>query len=171
MPFLETTFEHDPRPSAATQPMAEDLSLLCRVGALHFALRAADVSETMRPLPIQPLGAPPPFVVGLSVIRGVPVPIVDLGALLGVRGEAPPGRFVVIRAGARVVALAVAEVFGVRALQKVALAALPPLLRDGAPDALVGLSAVDGELLVVLQAARLFPESGWNALRSSQGVG
>lgn len=171
MPILDTTFEHGSRPAAAEQPMAEDLSLWCRVGTLHFAMRAADVLETMRPLPIQPLGAPPPYVVGLSVIRGVPVPVVDLGALLGARDGAPPGRFVVIRAGARVVALAVAEVFGVRTLQKVELAALPPLLRDGAPDSFEGLAALDGELLVVLRAARLFSESSWNALRSGKGGG
>lgn len=41
------------------------------------------VIEVMRPLPIEPLPDVPAYVLGASLVRGLPTPIVDLGALLG----------------------------------------------------------------------------------------
>jgi purine-binding chemotaxis protein CheW len=75
--------------------------LLTRVGSRTCAVPVELVSETMRPLPIAPLAAMPPFVLGLSVVRGTPVPVIDAPRLLGATGSVKPGRFVSIRVGAR----------------------------------------------------------------------
>jgi chemotaxis signal transduction protein len=52
------------------------------VGARACAFPLHHVAETMRPLPIESVAGTPSFVRGVSVIRGVPTPVVDLKALL-----------------------------------------------------------------------------------------
>jgi chemotaxis signal transduction protein len=57
------------------------------------AVPAERVPEIMRPLPIEPLSRMPCFVLGLSIIRRSPVPVIDARRLLN-GGDAPVGRFV-----------------------------------------------------------------------------
>jgi purine-binding chemotaxis protein CheW len=144
-----------------------DLVLLCRVRSWFCALPVANVEETMRPLPIGPLAAAPAFVTGLSIIRGRPTPVVDTGALLGARDEARPRRLVVLRLGERRVALAVEEVLGVRALPRVTLHRLPPLLSEASRDAIAAVGALDDALLLALDTGRLVPEAVWDAVTAS----
>lgn len=120
---------------------------MVRAGAARVALPLASALETLRPLPCAPLPHSPPWVTGASVIRGAPTPVVDLGRLLG-GPPALPTRLVTVRAGARVVALAVQEVLGVRALDPTQ--SLPPLLAES-DERVAALSALDGELLLVLR--------------------
>ena len=108
----------------------------------------------MRPLPIEAL-AGVPFVLGASIVRGAPVPVVDVAALLGLEaGEA--SRFVIVRAGGRRVALLVDAVMDVAALPPEASAAMPPLLA-GVSEAATALGRLDRALLVVLDTARVVP--------------
>ncbi|HEU4583992.1 MAG TPA: chemotaxis protein CheW, partial [Polyangiaceae bacterium] len=103
----------------------------------------------------EPLAGAPGYVCGLSILRGSPVPVVDLGLLLG--GEQVRAtRLVALRAGARSVALAVSAVLGVRTLG--GDSALPPLLKQAGHGAIEALGSLDHELLLVLQGARLVPE-------------
>src|SRR5579864_4751234 len=69
-------------------------TLFVRAGAHMCALALSNVAEIMRPLPIAPLAGAPEIVRGLSVIRGAPVPVVDLGRLLGSEAQSPSTRFV-----------------------------------------------------------------------------
>jgi purine-binding chemotaxis protein CheW len=112
----------------------------------------------MRPLPVTPLAGAPAFVQGLSVIRGTPVPVVDLGALLSGSDPAKPTRFVTLRLDGRCVALAVEGVLGIRELPGT-LSSLPPLLADASAEAVSALGILDAELVLVLEAARLVPDS------------
>lgn len=119
------------------------------------ALPLRDVIETLRPLPIEPLAGAPSYVCGLSILRGAPVPVVDLGLLLGAE-QVRATRLVALRAGARTVAAAVSEVLGVRALARDT--GLPPLLKDVGHGAIQTLGSLDRELLLVLEGARIVPE-------------
>ena len=139
------------------------LSLLCRVGAHLCALPLEHVVEAMRPLPVEIVGGAPEFVRGLSIIRGVPLPVVDTGSLLGVT-ESRPTRFVTVKAGNRLVVLAVDAVLGLRAIPADSLQALPPLLGDSCSELITAIGAIDAELLLVLRTARAVPESIWAAL-------
>ena len=60
----------------------------------------------MRPLPIRAVGVPQHAVLGVAVIRGSTVPVVDVAAFFG-ECSAQPRRFVTVRVADRVVALAV----------------------------------------------------------------
>ena len=143
------------------------LSLLCRIGAHLCALPVEQVVETMRPLPIVSMVGTPEFVSGLCIVRGVPLPVVDTGSLLGAGlgpVESRPARFVTVKSGKRLVVLAVDAVLGLRAIPADSLRELPPLLGDALSDLIAAIGAVDSELLLVLQATRVLPEPVWAAL-------
>jgi purine-binding chemotaxis protein CheW len=130
-------------------------ALLCRVHDVVCAVPLVHVVEIMRPLPVEPLGGAPPFVVGLARIRGAAVPVVDLGRLVAGHEGTASTRFVSVRSDGRVVALQVDAVLGVSPLPE-RVVELPPLLReDGGPVAALGER--DRALLLVLATARLVP--------------
>jgi len=137
--------------------------LLCQVGPLVCALPLAHVLETMRPLPCEPLLGTAAFVDGVAIIRGAPVPVVDLARLVGSSSDEPRGRLVVVKVGARRVALAVERVLGVRALETAQLTELPPLLGGASADVVRALGLLDARLLVVLETSKLLPEVAWSS--------
>lgn len=123
----------------------------------------------MRPLPVERIAGTPEFVLGLSVIRGKAVPVVDLGLLLGAsRPESAARRFLTLELGERDVALSVGDVLGVRALDPEQLSALPPLVDGAQAEMIEALGTLDAQLLCVLRAASVFPESTWAALSSPE---
>jgi purine-binding chemotaxis protein CheW len=144
--------------------------LVCRIGTGLCAFPVRHVVEIMRPGSIEPLSGVPSFVVGVCVIRGAPVPVVDTGLL--VRGERQEtSRLVTIRVGAamsggpeRVVALAVTEVIGLNLIAPASLAGLPPLLGDPRRLEIIKMGVLETEMLLVLDCARTVPESVWAAL-------
>jgi purine-binding chemotaxis protein CheW len=140
------------------------VSVLTRVGSRVCAIAAAHVSETMRPLPVEPFANMPSFVLGVSIVRGAPVPVVDLARLLGVTDGRAPGRFLCMRVGVRRAALAVDAVLGVRTLDLDALGQLSPLLGEAGAGAVEAIGALDSELLLLLRDARLVPDSVWAAI-------
>jgi purine-binding chemotaxis protein CheW len=133
-------------------------SLLCRVRTWLCALPIEHVVETMRPLPIELVSGAPSFVLGVSILRGRPVPVVDAARLLGAEALSDPTRFVAVNVRGRSIALAVDSVVGVRSA-KGALDRFPPLLQEA--SILSALGTLDAELLFVLRAARLVPEGDW----------
>ncbi|WP_189113601.1 chemotaxis protein CheW [Pilimelia terevasa] len=130
-------------------------SLLFRAGSLLCALPLEDVVETMRPLPVRPLADVPAYVRGVSVLRGVPVPVVDAAALVG--GEpAAATRFVSVRGSRGGLALATGEVLGVADDADAGE-------RVGDP-ALTGITVRGTEPLLRLRAATVVPANVWDAL-------
>jgi purine-binding chemotaxis protein CheW len=136
--------------------------VICRSQKWLCALPLEKVAETMRPLPIEMLPDIPPPVLGVSIIRAAAVPVVDMAMLTGAATSVSPRRYVSLRLGERRhVALAVEEVLGVRELDATSLEEIPPLLHGAAAEAISAILLLDGELLLVLQTARLIPESMW----------
>ena len=141
--------------------------LLFRCGGRLCALPLSGVRETMRPQPVDAIAGAPPFVLGLSIVRGQPVPIVHLARLLDAAPRAAPRRLILVELGgngrARQVGIAVDDVLGVRRLDLGASPApdseLPALLRDADVAGVASLKRLDGELLWLLLAARVLPTS------------
>jgi len=137
---------------------------LCGVPLLH-------VLETMRPLPIADLNGMPGFVLGLSVIRGTPIPVVDAGSLLGKGRNRQITRFVTLRIGdGRWIALAVGEVLGIREMGQALLQEIPPLLQSAGSDAIEAICSLEAELLIVLQASKILCEDVWQSLEIVESV-
>ena len=155
----------DEYPGQALPAKNDELAmfLLCRVRARWCALPLRHVIETMRPLPTTPIPGAPSFVVGLAIIRGMPVPVVDLSRLLsGI--DTLPTRLVCVRTERGRVALAVDHVHGVRSLASESLHALPPLLQCADAQVIAAVGMLDAELLLVMQIARVVPEDLWAAV-------
>jgi purine-binding chemotaxis protein CheW len=146
-----------------------DRFLLCGIGTYIGALALRHVQETMRPLPIEPLTGAPSFVLGLTIVRGSPTPVIDAARLLGASASSSPSplsRFVSLKLDERRVALAVDAVLDVRSLPEAALATTPPLLQQASADLVPLIGSLDTKLLLVFEAARLVPDSVWQTLQS-----
>jgi purine-binding chemotaxis protein CheW len=141
------------------------LALIFRVRKRLCALPLASVVETMRLLPVRLQDGTPPFVTGISTIRGVPVPVVDSGSLLDGR-ESPPKRLIALKIADRRVALAVDEVLGIRELSAESMQDLPPLLKEAGDDVIEAIGTFDAELLLVLRDIRIVPDSVWTSVGS-----
>jgi purine-binding chemotaxis protein CheW len=126
--------------------------LICRIGGRDGALPLEHVREVMRPGTIERIELAPEYLLGLALIRGQMVPVIDAGVLLmGRRDEVT--RFVVLRVEERRVALAVAEVVGTRSLDRAVLDGLPPLLANES-DLIAHMAVLDGQLVQVLESGR-----------------
>jgi purine-binding chemotaxis protein CheW len=135
---------------------------LCAVPLTH-------VIEIMRPLPVEPISAVPSFVKGISIIRGIPTPVVDLGVLLGMPNGVA-GRFVTLRVGERQVALSVDSVLGVRELDVSKIGELPPLLQGASKDVIEAMGTLDEQILVVLCAGWELPDEVWQTLTAQEAA-
>jgi purine-binding chemotaxis protein CheW len=155
--------------------------LLCRVGSRLGAIAVEHVTETLRPLPVEPMAGAPPFVLGLAIIRGAAVPVVDAARLLLVPDADPlplnsstsqstasgaARRWIGLQLGGRRAALAVDAVVDVCLLPAALLAQIPPLLREASAERVQAIGTLDAQLLMVLEAARLVPESVWESLQA-----
>jgi purine-binding chemotaxis protein CheW len=137
--------------------------LISRTHSWLCALPIASVRETMRPLPCEPLAQMPPFLLGVSIIRGAAVPVINVASLLGFSDPAQFRRIVTLKVGERAIALAVEEVVGIRAIA-LGSEQTPPLLHRVAEDAVSAIATLDQQLLYVLESACLVPESVWQSM-------
>jgi purine-binding chemotaxis protein CheW len=131
------------------------LWLLCEAGSHRFALPVTNVIETMRILPLETIASAPAIVLGLSIIRGDTVPVIDTARLFGgefVRYE----RLVSARTSSRTVAFAASAVIAVQSIADTKCHELPPLLQDA--DAIAAIARLDGEFAFLLQTARVVPD-------------
>jgi purine-binding chemotaxis protein CheW len=145
-------------------------TLLVRAGSRVCALRIGDVTETMRPLPVQGVPGAPAYVKGLAIVRGAPVPVLELAALVGAQDAGTTTRFVAIRAGGRPLVLAVDSVVGVRELDPGALHEVAPVLGGTSLDLVEAVGALDRDLLLILRAARTISDSLWQSLGLEAGT-
>lgn len=135
---------------------AASFSLLFRAAGVFCALPIEYVIETMRHPALEALPDAPHFIAGIAIVRGAPLPVIDVARLFGKESERPE-RLVVARVGRRRVGLAVDAVIGPRVLPDDMLQRLPPLLRDASREAVSEIGSLDGELILVLRAARIVP--------------
>jgi purine-binding chemotaxis protein CheW len=137
-------------------------SLVFRAGSLLCALRLDEVVETLRPLATQPLAGTPPFVRGISVLRGVPTPVIDVARLLG-GAQIEPERYVAVRTERGTVALATGPILGIRNVDANAAGGHPALLGARSSRLVAGVATVGAEPLLLLQSMRTVPDEVWEA--------
>lgn len=109
----------------------------------------------MRPLPVRTVEGLSSAVLGVSVIRGIPTPVVSLSRLLS-QPQTKDTRFVVLRTPGRDCALSVDQVHSIESLGEAAWQAMPNLLAR--VDSAAQIRAEDEDLIVSLNMARLIAE-------------
>lgn len=152
-------------------------SLVCRVGRQVCALPLTHVREVMRPLPVERLAGVSQAVRGLSVVRGEPVPVLSLSALLG--GDLPDGatlpdsvtRFVRLCVDERHLVLAVDAVIDVHDIDPDSLQGVPALTQADGAGLIARLGTIDQSLLVLLSGSHLLSEADWARIRAHTGQG
>jgi purine-binding chemotaxis protein CheW len=142
-------------------------ALLIGVHTSVCALPLAHVIETMRPLPIETIAGAPPYIRGVSIVRGVPTPVVDLGIVLGTP-DATCGRFVTLRLDDKQVAVSVRAVLGIRNLDGYKIDDLPPLLQTATKETIEAIGALDMRMLLVLRASWKLPDEVWQTLATQE---
>lgn len=159
--------QYDELPGAASG--ARVVALVFRAGPFFCALALDEVLETMRPLPTRPLAGTPPYVRGLTILRGAPAPVVDVTHLLtGLEGEI--ARYVAVRAGRGPIACATGPVLGVRRVH-VEPPEGPSALFTGASKALIAaVGTVGTDPLVLLRSISAVPDEVWEAAGEPAGA-
>lgn len=130
-------------------------ALVFSVGTQRYALPLADVVEVMRALPLTVPTRLPDGVLGTSLIRGRPTPVVDASQLLS-NAPTTGTRWILMRVGSRHVALAVDDIRGTHLVTRSNLSVAPPLLGGGGLIEAIGL--LDTEFVHVLSSVRLLRE-------------
>ena len=144
-----------------TAPDEAVTALVFRAGTLLCALPLDEVIETMRPLDTRPLTGTPGYVRGISVLRGVPTPVIDVARLLaGTAGDVE--RYVAVRTERGPVALATGRVLGIRATDA-GPARTHPALLGGTHRLVAGVGMLGSEPLLLLQSMRAVPDDVWDA--------
>src|SRR5882724_703813 len=145
-------------------------ALIVEIESRVCALPLAHVIETMRPLPIESLADVPSFVRGVAIIRGIPTPVVDLGAMLGRLNECVE-RFVIVRIGQKQIALSVSTVLGIRDLEPaMMIQELPSLLKGASKDVVEEIGTLDEQVLLILREGWELPAEVWQALTVQEMV-
>ncbi|MFF0378116.1 chemotaxis protein CheW [Actinoplanes missouriensis] len=142
-------------------------ALVFHAGPLYCAFPLDEVVETMRPLQTRPLAGTPPYVRGLSILRGMPSPVVDVTHLLtGEPGEI--SRYVAVRAGRGVVACATGPVLGVQEVEVEPAEGPTAALSGVVSKALIAaVGRMETEPLVLLRGIRTVPDEVWEAAGST----
>lgn len=128
-----------------------DLHLKVRVGSEHYALAVQDVLEVAELGEVTPVPGAPPSVLGVRNLRGMVLPVVDLGQLLAATEAGEAGGLVVGEREGRRVGLGVTELGDVEQLPAIAEQSQSPYLRGTTwlGDALVGVVDLDAVLASV----------------------
>lgn len=141
--------------------------LVAKAGKTICAFPLANVIETMRPLQASPLPDVPSFVRGVSIIRGLPTPVVDLGVLIDASDTTNTERFLCVQYHHQRIALAVSKVFGIHHVEMGTWDDLPALLEHSLPEFVQTIGTIDSQLLLVLGASKLLPLELWTRLENS----
>jgi purine-binding chemotaxis protein CheW len=137
-------------------------ALVFRAGSFYCALPLGEVIETMRPLATRPLAGTPPYVLGLTILRGAPAPVIDMTRLL-TGAETTVDRYVAVRAGRGPIVCATGPVLGVRDVH-VEPPEGPAALLAGVSRALIAaVGTVGTEPLLLLHSIAAVPDEVWEA--------
>jgi purine-binding chemotaxis protein CheW len=133
----------------------------------EYGTDIADVAETLALRPITRVFLTPDWLAGIINLRGDVVPVIDLGALLGLPRAEPSGdtRVLLARRAGRVAGLLVDAMAELRSCERARLQSPPPTLSADVAAMLVGIDTVEQAApLRVIDLGRLFDSDRVRAL-------
>lgn len=132
-----------------------------RIGEQEFCVDIMSVREIRGWTPATPLPRAPGFMKGVINLRGAVLPIIDLGARLGLRTSEPTARHVIMVAhiGGRTVGLLVDAVSDIIQLTDELIQPTPDVASDHVKTFVKGVFAIEGRMVSLLELAWIVPEN------------
>ena len=132
-----------------------------RIGEQRFGVDIRTVREIRGWSPATPLPQAPAYVKGVINLRGTVLPIVDLGARLGLGSTVPTARHVIIvaRVGMKTVGLMVEAVSDILTVGEADIQPTPDVSCDTVRMFVRGLIAIEGEMISMLALDSLLPDA------------
>ncbi len=131
-----------------------------RIGAQEFCVDIMEVREIRGWTPATALPQAPPFVRGVINLRGAVLPIVDLGARLGLGAADPTARHVIIVAQVQnqVVGLLVDAVSDILTVTDGMIQPTPDVASEMVRTFVRGLLAIEGRMVSFISLDRVLPD-------------
>ncbi|CAN7451748.1 chemotaxis protein CheW [Phenylobacterium sp. LjRoot225] len=131
-----------------------------RIGDQEFCVNIMEVREIRGWTPATALPQAPPFVRGVINLRGAVLPIVDLGARLGLGTADPTARHVIIVAQVQnqVVGLLVDAVSDILTVTDEEIQPTPDVASEMVRTFVRGLLAIDGRMVSFISLDRVLPD-------------
>ena len=132
-----------------------------RIGAQEFCVDIMEVREIRGWTPATALPQAPAFVRGVINLRGAVLPIVDLGARLGLGAADPTARHVIIVAQVQnqIVGLLVDAVSDILTVTDDMIQPTPDVASDMVRTFVRGLLAIEGRMVSFISLDRVLPDS------------
>lgn len=126
------------------------------LGTQYYAFRIQRIREIVMPMPVAALPEVPPYVDGVSNLRGAIIPIIDMRALFGLprRGIDADSRTIVVTAGPRIMGCLVDSVSRVMKIAADGVQA-PPDTVASAGRFVEGFATVDDGICILLDVDTL----------------
>ena len=131
-----------------------------RIADQEFCVDIMQVREIRGWTPATPLPRTPSFMKGVINLRGAVLPIVDLGARLGLTTSEPSARHVimVVNVGGRTIGLLVEAVSDIINVSDDMVQPTPDVACDQVKTFVKGLFAIDGRMVSLISLDRVLPE-------------
>jgi purine-binding chemotaxis protein CheW len=132
-----------------------------RIGDQEYCVDIMSVREIRGWTPATPLPQSPCYVRGVINLRGAVLPVVDLGARLGMPVTEPTARHVIIvtRIDDQLVGLLVDAVCDILTVTKDVIQPTPDVACEMAKNFVRGLLAVEGRMISLISLDRVLPAS------------
>lgn len=130
-----------------------------RAGSLEFCINIMSVREIRGWTPATAIPRAPAYIRGVINLRGVVLPIVDLGVRLGLPGAEPTARHVIIVAqvGERAAGLLVDSVSDILSVENSLIQPTPDVASTLARLFVKGVIAMDGRMISVITLDNVLP--------------
>jgi chemotaxis signal transduction protein len=147
--------------------------LTVKIGTKYAAINVQDIKEILRPLALEPFANLPPFVLGLSMIRGLQIPVISLKKFLegthNINSDLAAHNikkliWVTLNVTGKPVAMEVDSIAGIFEISSDVLQNVPPLIAHAHSDSISSCGVLDHNLLLILQSALLIPGDVWQKL-------
>ncbi len=147
--------------NSATTGLAARELIAFRIGHQEFCVDIMSVREIRGWTPATPLPRAPGFMKGVINLRGAVLPIVDLGARLGLTTSEPTARHVIMVAniGGRMVGLLVDAVSDIIQLTDEAIQQTPDVASEQVRNFVKGIFAIDGRMISLLELEWILPDA------------
>jgi len=135
-----------------------------------YGVSIDDVAEISRPLPLVPLPHVPPHILGLTNLRGIVLPVIDLRRrfCLPIRPDNPDNRLVLLKTAEYQVALWVDAIHGLLRLSQADFQPAPPNVARIDPEYYNQVAQVDERLLIELNCQKLLANTAVHAQKENQ---